>query len=125
MKSPPVFDGNSFQWKESVKYLGVTLDQKLNFKSHISKSNKAISALYCLLKKNSPASFESKITIYRSYIRPILTYACQVYSNCPKIHFNRLQMMQNKCLRMVLSAPYFTRTTELHLVIRHKYTNNS
>ena len=115
---PPTFDGNSFQWKESVKYLGVYLDQQLNFKIHInnsiSKSNKTISALYCLLKKNSTASFNSKLTIYRSYIRPVLTYACPVFTNCPKVHFNRLQIMQNKCLRMVLSAPYFTWTTELH-----------
>lgn len=116
--NPPVFDGNTFQWKDSVKYLGVHLDQKLNFQTHIQnsigRSNKAISILYCLLKKNSPASFRSKLSLYKTYVRPLLTYACPVFANCPKTHFNRLQVMQNKCLRMVLSAPFYTRTTELH-----------
>ena len=114
----PVFGGNTFKWKETVKYLGVTLDQKLNFKSHISnsiaKTNKVLSTLYCVMKKNSPASFNSKLTLYKTNIRPILSYACPVFANCPKAHFNRLQIMQNKCLRMILSAPFYTRTADLH-----------
>jgi hypothetical protein len=116
--NPPVFDGETFEWKDSVKYLGVILDQSLSFQPHIlnslKKSNKAISTLYCILKKNSSASFRSKLTLYKSYIRPIFTYACPVFSNCPKTHFSRLQIMQNKCLRMVLSAPFYTRTHDLH-----------
>jgi hypothetical protein len=124
----PIFDGNQFKWEDSVKYLGVCLDQKLNFQSHIQnsikKGNKSISALYCLLKKNSSASLKSKLTIYKSYIRPILTYACPIFSNCPKTHFNRLQIMQNKCLRMVLSAPYYTRVTELHHDAKVPYIRN-
>lgn len=31
----------------------------------------------------------------------------------PKCHFDRLQIWQNKCLRMVLSASYYTRITDL------------
>lgn len=41
-----VFDGTTFQWINSVNYLGVQLDQKLHIHNSISKSNKAISALY-------------------------------------------------------------------------------
>ena len=78
-------------WKDSVKYLGVHLDQKLSFKTHIqssiNKSNKSISALYCLLKNNSWASFKSKLTIYKSYIGPILTYACPVFFQLSKNTF--------------------------------------
>jgi hypothetical protein len=66
------------------------------------------------LKKNSYASVEAKMTIYRAYIRPILTYTGTITTNCPKIHFNRLQVMQNKCLRMALSKPYGTSNADLH-----------
>ena len=117
-QNAPVFDGVHFEWNDTAKYLGVYLDAKLSFKTHITnciaKANKAIAALYCIFKKNSPASLHSKLTIYRSYIRPILTYACPVFQNCPKTHFKKLQTFQNKCLRMALSAPYFTRITVLH-----------
>ena len=94
------------------------MDTKLNFKSHITqslqRSNKEISMLFCILRKNSYASNESKMMIYRAYIRPILTYAGTLIANCPKTQFNRLQIMQNKCLRMALSKPYSTRVSKLH-----------
>ena len=115
---PPKIGNRTFQWKQEVKYLGVLLDTKLSFKNHITQSiqraNKAVSILFCILKKNSHASVESKMTIYRAYIRPILTYAGILFQNCPKTHFGRLQVMQNKSLRMALSKPYATRISKLH-----------
>ena len=85
-----------------------------NITNSIKKANKRISILYPLLHKKSYVNFHSKITLYRSYIRPILTYACPVFSNSAKTHIAKLQVTQNKCLRMVLNAPYITKITELH-----------
>jgi endonuclease/exonuclease/phosphatase family metal-dependent hydrolase len=120
--SPPVYDGQILEWKQQVKYLGVILDTRLSFKPHIhecvSKANKAISTLFCLLKRNSTASVESKLIIYKTYIRPIITYASTIFHNCPKSHFSRLQILQNKCLRMILSAPYDSRITKLHAELK-------
>ena len=100
------YNGQYFDWKESVKYLGIHLDQKLTFKHHIDKSiNKASSAsfssLYCLINRNSPASQDSKLRIYKSYIRPILTYACPIFTNAAACHLKKLQIFQNKILRMI------------------------
>jgi hypothetical protein len=101
-----------------VKYLSVILDSKLlfqvNVENNISKAQKALGVLYCLLKKNNHVPIHSKITLYRSYIRPILTYACPVFANTAKTHMNKLQIFQNKCLRMALNAPYRTRISTLH-----------
>lgn len=47
-------------------------------------------------------------------IRPIITYASVIFYNCPKTHFRRLQVLQNKCLRMILSAPFDSRISDLH-----------
>jgi hypothetical protein len=107
VESPECF-GRKLEWKSPIKYLGIDLDRRLSFKDHIQnsikKANKIIATLYCILKKNSSASFDTKLTLYKSYIRPLLTYGCPIFSNCPKTHF-----------RMVLSAPYYTRTSDLHL----------
>lgn len=115
---PPVYKGTTFQWKEEVRYLGVTLDSKLLFKSHIDRATKQananISTLFCLLKKNSTLPKDLKLLIYKLYIRPVLTYAGTVFQNCAKTHFNRLQVLQNKSLRMVLDQPYGTRNVDLH-----------
>ena len=111
-------NNTELEWKSAVKYLGVLLDSKLLFKANIennvAKARKAVGILYCLLKKNSSVSTHSKITLYRSYIRPILTYACPVFANSAKTHLQKLQVSQNKCLRMVLSARYRTRISTLH-----------
>jgi hypothetical protein len=112
------FGGRLLEWKDYVKYLGVTLDSKLTFKAHIAesllKARKAMSSLYCLLKRTSTLSESNKITLYRSYIRPIMTYAVPVFSNCANCHMQKLQVLQNKCLRMALNAPYRTRISTLH-----------
>ena len=116
------FKGTTLEWQNVVKYLGVLLDSKLlmkqNIENNIVKARKATGLLYSLLKKNSAVPLKSKITLYRSYIRPILTYACPVYANAAKLHIKKLQVAQNKNLRMVLSAPY---RTQSHLL--HKRTN--
>lgn len=115
---PPVYKGVTFPWKEEVKYLGVTLDAKLMFKSHIERvikqANANISMLFCLLKKDSTLPINLKLLIYKLYVRPVLTYAGTIFLNCAKMHLNRLQILQNKSLRMVLNKEYGTRNTDLH-----------
>jgi Reverse transcriptase (RNA-dependent DNA polymerase)/Endonuclease-reverse transcriptase len=112
------FKNVELEWKDSLRYLGIWLDPKLTFGSNIAKNvvkaKKAMAILYPLLKKQSPLNTEGKITIYRSYIRPIMTYACPVFDNSAKCHIKKLQTVQNKCLRMVLNAPLRTRIKTLH-----------
>jgi exonuclease III len=111
-------NGNNLEWKNTAKYLGVSLDTKLTFKSHIAESHlkarKGMATLYPLLKKSSPLNRSSKLLLYKLYIRPILTYGCPVFTNCANTHLNTLQILQNKCLRMVSNAPFRTRVSLLH-----------
>lgn len=112
------FKNSTLDWLPTVKYLGVVLDSKLlmkeNIERNIANARKASGVLFPLLKKNSTVPLSSKITLYRSYIRPILTYACPVFSNAAKTHIQKLQVAQNKNLRMILSARYRTRIKNLH-----------
>lgn len=114
----PIVNNHIFNWSPNVKYLGVTLDSKLTFRPHIDlstkKAQKTMSVLFCLLKKNSALQKRHKVHVYKTYVRPILTYAGIVHMNCAKAHLKRLQILQNKCLRMALNASYFTKTTDLH-----------
>ena len=53
----------------TVRYLGLHLDTRLNFKQHVAnsvaKGNAAIRTLYPLLVKNNAVSIQNKITIYK------------------------------------------------------------
>ena len=115
------FNSQSFQWKAVVKYLGIMLDSKLLFKHHIDYALKkanavCFSTLYCLLSRKSHVTVDSKIRIYKSYIRPIFTYGCQVFANTAKCHMKKLQLLQNKILRMILNIKWddFVPTSSVH-----------
>lgn len=101
-----------------AKYHGLILDHKLTFTKHITniiqKANAAISMLYLLICRNRHISIKNKLIIYKLCIRPILLYACPVWSNTSQSNYNRLQTLQNKCLRMILNLPYGTSSKFLH-----------
>lgn len=112
------FNGVELEWLDVARYLGVYLDSKLTFRQNteafIKKANKAISLLYPMLVRNNRILPKTKIFMYKTYIRPILTYACAVFNNCAKTHLNKLQIIQNKSLRHALNSHFHTRITDLH-----------
>ena len=115
------FENHTFKWSPVVKYLGIYLDTKLLFKNHIEKSIKkangiCFSSYYCLLNRKSPVSLDSKLRIYKSCIRPLMTYGCPVFANAAKCHINKMQLLQNKILRMILNVHWsdFKSTEEIH-----------
>jgi hypothetical protein len=114
----PTFMGEIFEWKEVVRYLGLHLDSRINFDAHIAAVSKTakqmIGTLFCMFKKFNSVAIPVKAMIYRAYIRPIFMYACPVFSNAANQKIKKLQIIQNKCLRMILSESIFTRITDLH-----------
>lgn len=93
------------QSKKEAKYLGVILDQNLDFNSHIKNAKKkgyaAMSLLYNLLNRNSKVSTKNKLLLYKMIIRPLITYGTPVWSNCSKKNLKILETIQNKIIRMI------------------------
>jgi hypothetical protein len=102
---------------KTVKYLGVTLDTRLNFKENVkqklNKANNAIRMIYPLIKRNSKLNANNKIIIYKTLIRPIITYAAPIWSHMSNYALQPLEVFQNKCLRMIHNAPRHTNTRHL------------
>lgn len=117
-KNPITFYNNQIATDKTIKYLGVTLDQKLTFQQHItSATNKAratIKNLFPLLNNTSPINTKLKLTIYKLYTRPIMLYACPIFSSMPKSSLNKLQITQNKALRLILNKKQSTKISTLH-----------
>jgi hypothetical protein len=103
---------------KSVKYLGLQLDPRLNFKKHIhssiNKGNAALRTLYPLLAKNSGLGQENKVLIYKQIIRPIITYGAPIWSHISNYALNPIEIFQNKCLRLAANASRFTRIRDLY-----------
>lgn len=112
------FDDIVIDWSKKLKYLGLILDRKLLFDEHIKYSNeraqKYIMILYSLINRRSQLSLRNKLLIYKSIIRSILFYACPVWGTCAKTHLKKLQVTQNKCLKMIYNLPFHYSTYKLH-----------
>lgn len=106
------------QPKNSIKYLGVELDERLNFHRHIknqvAKGYATKKKLYPLLCKKSHLNSDNKILLYTSYIRSIITYAAPAFCHLRPYPLRSIQSLQNKALRLALNKPYFTRISDLH-----------
>nr|pir hypothetical protein C02E7.14 - Caenorhabditis elegans [Caenorhabditis elegans] len=67
--------------KESVKDLGVFVDNKLNFKAHINfVSNAALLKCRQLLRTFRSTNANLYFKLYSIYVQPILDYGSEVYS---------------------------------------------
>jgi len=102
------------KWSPSIKYLGFHIDKKLCFAKHIKNTiNKAKATayiLYPLINKKSRLSLNTKIYIYKTYIRPVITYASPAWaSNISKSSWSKLESIQARTLRTISNQPWFVR----------------
>lgn len=102
----------------TAKYLGLHLDAKLNWRTHIDAKAQQIRAkirqMYWLIGRHSKMKLENKVLIYQTVIRPIWTYGIQLWG-CAKASNRRvIQTEQNKILRMITNARWFQRNGSLH-----------
>ena len=88
--------------KNEIKYLGVTIDNKLSFKSHIEKKCQSATKILNLLRRNlyfAPKSVKMKA--YTACVRPILEYAAACWSPTSEKLNNSIEMVQHKAAKFV------------------------
>lgn len=121
------FQKQKIPWNKHAKYLGVTLDQQLKFNKHISEINRKAKAiknkLYPLLNKKSKLNPKNKILIYKSVIRPILTYAIETWKHASNRTKYKAQITQNKTLRMCINAAWYISNESIHKDLKIKTIN--
>ena len=116
---------------QSIKYLAITIDSKLNFRDHImhisSKCNKSIHALSKSAKQNWRLSHAALHTIHKGAILPLLLYGAPVWiealkKECNKTIYNRVQRLINikiaKAFRTTSSEALCTLTGLTPVVIK-------
>ncbi len=113
-----LFEDEEIKFTKSATYLGLDLDAQLTFKPQIEKAaekgTKCIRSLYPLLSKKSKLSLKNKNIIYKSVIRPVMTYGCPVWYKAAATHIQRLQIVQNKTLKLINKLPWRFSTELLH-----------
>ena len=105
--------------QESVKYLGITLDRKLNFDFHIQQTvNKlnSICGVFYRIRDYYPVS--NLIQFYKVFAKTVISYGLLVYGCTNKTRLTKIDMCQGKILRAIF---YRKRTDSLqHYYRKHK-----
>ena len=93
---------------KETKYLGLIFDNKLSFIPHIkylkSKCQKDLNLLRVLSAQNWGADRESKVRLYRAFVRSKIDYGCIVYGSARPSYLKSLEPIQNQALRIALNA---------------------
>ena len=92
------------QETDTIKYLGVHIDSKLTWKSHVETIvNKANSVMGFLSHNFKHCSSGVKNKCYHTLIRPVLEYASIVWSPYLATLINKIESVQRRSARFILN----------------------
>lgn len=128
-------NGLNINFSDSVRFLGIELDSKINFKLHFNKVHVQCSKLLNILKylKGTKWGADPKILLmlYKSLIRSRLEYGSIIFSPANKVGLNRLDCIQSAALRICIgvlkSSPISALQVECNvppLLCRRKFLAN-
>ena len=79
-------------WVETARYLGVTIDKRLTWLEE--KPPGGLGVLCYLLNRRSGISIRNGVLLFRQLIRPMMDYACPLWSFAARSHSRKLQVLQ-------------------------------
>lgn len=101
------------------KYLGVYLDKDLNFNTHVNEATKKATKLLDLCRRNlHMCTRDIKESAYKSIVRPHLDYASAAWSPHTSKNINKIEAVQRRAARFVLSDYDYSPTSNLSHKIR-------
>ena len=90
-----------------IKYLGVIIDKKLTWISHITYvKNKVSKGIGIMFKAKKILKRNTLINLYHSYIYPYLIYCIEAWGNASNCHLEQLYLTQKKVARMISFSNY-------------------
>ena len=99
----------------SYNYLGVHLDMNLNFHKYLQGCiQRATHKIYMLSKIRRYIDVNTATTIYKTMILPVMEYGDVVYENSDLKLLDKLQILQNRALRICLNRQVHIPVILLH-----------
>ena len=105
---------NAIEQVTSAKSLGVYVDQNINWECHIENISKKIACAIGAIKRiRHLTPFNILIKVYNSLIQPQFDYCNVVWGSCNKGLAEKLQRLQNRAARTLMSASYDSNLDDL------------
>lgn len=97
-----------------IKYLGIIFDPQLKFSKHIDylckKIGKKVGYFYRVCRN---LSLWCRKIVYNTIIFPHFSYCMSVFISCSDEQIHRLQLLQNKAMRVILRCNRYTSITSM------------
>ena len=92
------------------------IDKNLNWNHHITNLSKQLSRANGVLSKlRYNASLEFCLQVYYAIFYSHLTYGCNLWGFTSEENISKLEVLQNKCVRIMTFAPFDSSTNEIFI----------
>lgn len=90
-----------------MKYLGLTIDHKLDFRKHVEATRNKISPyIFVLRRTRYTLNPKTKLMLYYAHVHSHLTYLSSIWGYSLAINLEMLQVVQNKAVRSLFWPEY-------------------
>ena len=105
----------TLQEVEEAKFLGITVDNRLTFKSHFTNTMKKLkSAYFALCQTKRIITFRNKMLVNNSLFKSHLEYCCLAWlDKLTSKQLSQLETLQKKTLRAIFNAKYNSHTHDM------------
>jgi len=102
------------EYVNDIKFLGCIINHKLSWQSHISAVCKKVAKGIALLRY-SYNLFPGwlKRLIYFAYVCSHASYCLAIWGNAPKVHLNKICVLQRKAIRLMLGVSKYSHINPL------------
>ncbi|CAG9094385.1 unnamed protein product [Plutella xylostella] len=114
LQLPPItFDGVNIPFADKVKNLGILIDTNLTWVPQICEVSRKIFASSASLRRlRNFLPTATKISLAQTLLLPILDYADACYSDITQEQLNKLERLQNFCIRFIFGLRKYDRISE-------------
>lgn len=102
---------------DSIKYLGVVIDEHLNFNQHIDLLTSRLRKLIFVFKNlRHLANYKVIKIVYSSLCQSLMTYCITTWGGAPKTKMIQLERAQRAILKVSKSLPFIYPTNDLYRI---------
>jgi hypothetical protein len=108
-------NGKMIQRTDSSKYLGIILDDKLQFQKHIDMLCRDLIKIinaFRIIKNWVPN--RDKLKLYYAYFHSKLQYGIEIYGTSASKYIRKLEVLQHQAIKAVFNLDHLTPSAELY-----------
>ena len=101
--SPDIMiSGSKINQVDKAKFLGVIIDDKLNWSNHTNHVIKKISkGIGIIIKARKYFHSETLLNLYNTMVLPFISYSIHVWGKAANTHLNKIHILQKKIIRII------------------------